>query len=57
MAVDRGAPVGFRDIRLHFELDSAESVDDVAALVEATERYCVVLQTLLVPPPIVVGIT
>src|ERR1051325_6179859 len=46
LAVDREAPVGFRAIRLTFDLDTHASDDDVATLVKLTERYCVVLQTL-----------
>src|SRR3954452_23410454 len=46
MAVDREAPVGFQEIRLRFELDSDASEEELDALVEATERYCVVYQTL-----------
>jgi len=50
LGVDRDAPVGFREIRLNFEL--ATDVEDarVAKLVELTERYCVVLQTLTGSP-------
>jgi uncharacterized OsmC-like protein len=46
MGVDREAPVGFIAIRLRFELDSDASDDELAALLETTERYCVVYQTL-----------
>jgi uncharacterized OsmC-like protein len=46
MGVDREAPVGFRAIRLSFELDTAAAAEDVATLVKLTERYCVVYQTL-----------
>ena len=46
MGIDRDAPVGFRDIRLTFDLTSTASSDDLAALIETTERYCVVFQTL-----------
>jgi len=46
LGVDRGAPVGFRDIRLHFTLDTEEPEDKRANLLRLTERYCVVLQTL-----------
>jgi uncharacterized OsmC-like protein len=46
MGVDREAPVGFEEIRLRFELDSDASEEELDALVEATERYCVVYQTL-----------
>lgn len=50
MAVDREAPVGFRAIRLRFELDPNLSGDDVETLLALTERYCVVYQTLARPP-------
>jgi len=46
MGVARDAPVGFRAIRLHFDLTSDASEDDLAALIDTTERYCVVFQTL-----------
>ena len=46
LGVDRKAPVGFREIRLHFDVDSDASEEDLATLVRLTERYCVVLQTL-----------
>ena len=46
MGVARDAPVGFRAIRLHFDLTSDASEEDLAALIETTERYCVVFQTL-----------
>jgi uncharacterized OsmC-like protein len=44
--VAREAPVGFREIRLEFDLDSPAEPGQLAKLVELTERYCVVLQTL-----------
>ncbi|HEX3174898.1 MAG TPA: OsmC family protein [Solirubrobacterales bacterium] len=50
LAVDRDAPVGFRAIRLEFELDSPASEEELATLLELTERYCVVFQTLSTPP-------
>jgi uncharacterized OsmC-like protein len=46
MGVDREAPVGFTSIRLHFALHTDASEEDVDALLAATERYCVVYQTL-----------
>ncbi|MEM6901629.1 MAG: OsmC family protein [Pseudomonadota bacterium] len=46
LGVDREAPVGFRDIRLTFELDTDADDEQVATLLKLTERYCVVLQTL-----------
>ena len=50
LAVDREAPVGFRDIRLTFELDAEASEEELATLLKLTERYCVVFQTLAKPP-------
>jgi uncharacterized OsmC-like protein len=50
LGVDRAAPVGFRAVRLRFDLDTDASPDQVASLVKLTERYCVVYQTLSRPP-------
>ena len=50
MAVDREAPVGFRDIRLRFELETEADEEQLATLLKLTERYCVVFQTLAQPP-------
>jgi uncharacterized OsmC-like protein len=52
LGVDRAAPVGFRDIRLAFDLDTDEPRERIDTLLRLTERYCVVLQTLRNPPPI-----
>jgi len=46
LGVDRDAPVGFRAIRLIFDLDTRATPDEIAELITTTERYCVVLQTL-----------
>jgi uncharacterized OsmC-like protein len=46
LGVDRAAPVGFREIRLAFALDTDEPQDRLDTLLKLTERYCVVLQTL-----------
>jgi uncharacterized OsmC-like protein len=46
MGVDREAPVGFRSIRLRFELESSASAEELDSLLELTERYCVVYQTV-----------
>ena len=56
LAVDRDAPVGFRSIRLSFDLDSNAGEEDLATLLKLTERYCVVLQTLSAPPELSVAI-
>jgi uncharacterized OsmC-like protein len=50
LGVDREAPVGFRDIRLTFDLDTTADAEQVATLIKLTERYCVVLQTLVSSP-------
>jgi uncharacterized OsmC-like protein len=50
LGVDKQAPVGFREIRLAFDLDTGASEEEVATLVRLTERYCVVLQTLKSAP-------
>ena len=52
LGVEREAPVGFLAIRLFFELSSTATDEELAALVETTHRYCVVLQTLITPPVI-----
>lgn len=54
LGIDKEAPVGFRAIWLHFDLDSDASPEQLAKLVELTERYCVVYQTLRMSPPITV---
>jgi uncharacterized OsmC-like protein len=46
MGTDADAPVGFSAIRLHFDVESDAPAEDLDALIETTERYCVVLQTL-----------
>jgi len=54
LGVDREAPVGFAAIRLQFDLETDAAPDDVASLIDTTERYCVVLQTLRSAPPVTV---
>lgn len=56
LGVERSAPVGFRAIRLGFELDTDSDKETVDTLVRLTERYCVVLQTLRNGPDISVGV-
>jgi uncharacterized OsmC-like protein len=57
LGVAKDAPVGFREIRLNFHLESEASADQLKKLIELTERYCVVLQTLRNSPPTKVAIT
>jgi len=55
MGVDREAPVGFTAIRLRFELESDASEEELDALLETTERYCVVYQTLAGGVPLTIS--
>ncbi|HEY2717275.1 MAG TPA: OsmC family protein [Solirubrobacterales bacterium] len=55
LAVDRDAPVGFKSIRLCFELETTASEEELATLLKLTERYCVVFQTLSTPPELSVA--
>jgi uncharacterized OsmC-like protein len=52
LGVAKDAPVGFREIRLAFELDTDAPAEQQKKLIELTERYCVVLQTLRQSPAI-----
>ena len=52
LGVDKEAPVGFRDIRLFFEIEGDLTDEQRATLLKLTERYCVVYQTLISKPPI-----
>ena len=54
LGVAKDAPVGFRSIRLAFNLDLDASPDQLATLMKLTERYCVVYQTLRSPAAITV---
>ena len=46
LGVDKNAPVGFREIRLRFDIDCPASPEQIETLLKLTERYCVVFQTL-----------
>ena len=56
LGVDKEAPVGFRDIRLMFDVDTDASAEQRATLLKLTERYCVVYQTLKRSPPVEVNL-
>jgi uncharacterized OsmC-like protein len=49
LGVSKEAPVGFRAIRLHFDLETAADDEQLQTLIRLTERYCVVLQSLSRP--------
>lgn len=57
LGLARDVPVGFSTLRLAFEIDSDAPPEALAKLVELTERYCVVLQTLRGAPPVSVAVT
>ena len=50
MGVSKDVPVGFREIRLHLDPDCDATPEQRAKLLQLTERYCVVFQTLKSPP-------
>ncbi|HCU89072.1 MAG TPA: peroxiredoxin [Gammaproteobacteria bacterium] len=54
LAITNEAPVGLNNIRLTFTLDTDASKESLDKLIELTERYCVVLQTIKHPPHIAV---
>jgi uncharacterized OsmC-like protein len=56
LGVDREAPVGFRAIRLLFDLTTDAPAEQVATLLRLTERYCVVYQTLAGGVPVSAGL-
>jgi uncharacterized OsmC-like protein len=56
MSVDKQAPVGFKEIRLRFELRSDASDEELETLQRLTERYCVVFQTLASSPSLSVSL-
>ncbi|HEU4645202.1 MAG TPA: OsmC family protein [Burkholderiales bacterium] len=57
LGVAKDAPVGFRDIRLKFVLDTDAGREQLDKLLQLTERYCVVYQTLRAAPSIKVELT
>jgi uncharacterized OsmC-like protein len=52
LGVAKDAPVGFREIRLRFDLDTDAPQDKLDQLLKLTERYCVVYQTIKSGPPV-----
>ena len=53
LGISKEVPVGFESIRLKFDVDAPDATpDQLRALAEKTEQYCVVMQTLTKPPAI-----
>ncbi|TMJ81576.1 MAG: OsmC family protein, partial [Alphaproteobacteria bacterium] len=46
LGVTEGVPVGFKEIRLLFDIDSDATKDQLDQLIELTDRYCVIFQTI-----------
>ena len=55
LGVAKDAPVGFREIRLKFKLESDAPDEQLKKLIELTERYCVVMQTIRNAVPVEVA--
>jgi uncharacterized OsmC-like protein len=56
LGVDKTAPVGFREIRLRFDVETDAPQDKLDQLLKLTERYCVVYQTIKAGPPVAVSL-
>jgi uncharacterized OsmC-like protein len=54
LAVEKSALVGFKSIRLRFQIQTSEPAERTDALIKLTERYCVVFQTLIKSNPITI---
>ena len=53
LGISKEVPVGFQDIHAKFDISAPQATaEQLAALKEKTEQYCVVMQTLMKPPPI-----
>jgi uncharacterized OsmC-like protein len=55
LGVSKEVPVGFKNIRLNFRIETDEPKEKIDKLIQLTERYCVVYQTLSNPPEIKVS--
>ena len=56
LGVAKDAPVGFAQIRLHFDIDTDAAQDKLDQLIKLTERYCVVYQTIRSGPPVAINL-
>jgi uncharacterized OsmC-like protein len=56
LGVDRNTPVGLTEISLRFEVDSDADPAKLERMIQTTERYCVILQTLKTPPKVSFGV-
>jgi uncharacterized OsmC-like protein len=56
LGVDRATPVGLTEITVRFEVDCDADQAKLERMIQTTERYCVILQTLKSPPKIAMEI-
>jgi uncharacterized OsmC-like protein len=56
LAVDRNVPVGLTEVTLRFDVESDADQAKLERMIQTTERYCVILQTLKTPPKLSVSI-
>ncbi len=56
LAIDRAAPVGLTEVTLRFDIDCDADAAKLERMIQTTERYCVVYQTLKNPPKLSVAI-
>jgi uncharacterized OsmC-like protein len=56
LAIDRAVPVGLSEITLRFDIDCDADQAKLERMIQTTERYCVILQTLKTPPKLSVTI-
>jgi uncharacterized OsmC-like protein len=56
LGVDRAAPVGLTDITVTFDVDCDADRAKLERMIQTTERYCVILQTLKAPPKIAMAV-
>jgi uncharacterized OsmC-like protein len=54
LGVDRTTPVGLTEVTLSFDVESDADDAKLDRMIQTTERYCVILQTLRTPPTIIV---
>lgn len=57
LGLDKAVPVGFKALRLRFDLDSNASLEQLETVQKLTERYCVVYQTLKSAPPVTIELS
>jgi uncharacterized OsmC-like protein len=56
LGVDRATPVGLTDIKVTFDVDCDADQTKLERMIQTTERYCVILQTLKTPPAVSMAI-